>query len=191
MTHPRTSRRLAWLPNALTLGRLAALPVLAWVILRADGPTDAVAAWLFAAVGLTDLLDGFLARRLHAESAFGRLADPLADRLLVAVGLAGLLWLGRFHPAGPLLILGRDLVTIVGVAALKGKGVDVRVDFLGKSSSALVMAAVALGLLSTADWIDGLFWVSVGLSIIAFGHYALGILRALGAGRSTRISSRG
>lgn len=191
MTHPRSFRRLAWLPNALTIGRLAALPLVGWAILRADGPTDALAAWLFAAIGITDLLDGFLARRLHAESAFGRLADPLADRLLVAVGLAGLLWLGRFHPAGPLVILGRDVLTIVGVAALRGRGLDVRVDFLGKSSSALVMAAIALGLLSTAHWVDGLFWVSVGLSVIAFGHYVTGIVRGLGATGGTRISSGG
>ncbi|MCB0881199.1 MAG: CDP-alcohol phosphatidyltransferase family protein [Thermoleophilia bacterium] len=177
MTQTR-SHPLAWVPNALTVGRLAALPLLALMLWRADGPTDPASAWLFAAVGLTDLLDGYLARRWHAETAFGRVADPFADRMLVAVGLIGLILLDRFPAAGPLVILGRDAITMLAVVALARSGLDLRVDFLGKSSSALVMAATALALVSTADWIDGLFWVAVGLSLVAFGHYAVTASRA-------------
>lgn len=180
MTHTR-GHPLAWVPNALTVGRLAALPVLAWMLWRAEGPTDAASAWLFAAVGLTDLLDGHLARRWHAETAFGRVADPFADRMLVAVGLVGLILLDRVAAVGPLLILGRDAATVLAVVALARSGLDLRVDFLGKSSSALVMAATALAILSSAAWIDGLFWVAVGLSLIAFGHY---VATAAGAWRS-------
>ena len=174
---PRRSR-LFWLPNALTVGRLAALPVLVWALWRADGPTNAFAAWLFAGIGITDLLDGWLARRLDAETTFGRLADPFADRMVVAVGLIGLITLGRFAPWGPLVILGRDLLTVVAVVALRNSGLDVRVDLLGKASSALVMAATALALLSTATWITVLFWVAVALSIAAFANYVRTAARA-------------
>lgn len=163
---------LRWLPNALTVGRLAALPLLAWVLLAAEGPTSATAAWLFAGVAITDFIDGKLARALHAETAFGRLADPFADRMLVAVGLVGLILLDRMHPAGPLIVLVRDVATIGAVVAFRRSGLDLRVDMLGKTSSSLVMAAIALALLSTATWIDVMFWAGVVLSIVAFANYA-------------------
>ena len=92
--------RLAWLPNALTIARLAALPVLLVVLIRAEGPTSVPAAVIFGVVAATDFLDGLLARRLGAESRFGRIADPLADRLLVLVGLVGVILLDRLNPVG-------------------------------------------------------------------------------------------
>lgn len=169
---PRRPHPLHRLPNALTVGRLAALPLLVWVLLAADGPTSATAAWLFAGVAVTDFIDGKLARALHAETTFGRLADPFADRMLVAVGLVGLILLDRMHPAGPLIVLARDAATIAAVVAFRRSGLDLRVDMLGKTSSSLVMAAIALALLSTATWIDVMFWAGVVLSIVAFGNYA-------------------
>lgn len=182
---PAPARRphpLRWLPNALTVGRLAALPLLVWVLVAADGPTSATAAWLFAGVAITDFIDGKLARALHAETTFGRLADPFADRMLVAVGLVGLILLDRMHPAGPLIVLVRDAATIGAVVAFRRSGLDLRVDMLGKTSSSLVMAAIALALLSTATWIDVMFWAGVALSIVAFGNYARIAARQLRAG---------
>lgn len=163
------------------MARLLALPVLVVVLTRAEGPTDMVAAWLFAAIGITDLLDGFLARRLKAETGFGRLADPLADRLLVAVGLVGLVMLDRFPAVGPMIILGRDALSVAGATALSGRGLNLPVDVLGKTSSALVMASVALALLSTATWIDVLFWGAVALSILTFALYVRRTLMTLNA----------
>ena len=163
--------RLRWLPNALTLLRLAALPVLWAALARGRGPAPR-AAWLFAAIGLTDLADGMLARRLGAQSAFGRVVDPLADRLLVAVGLIGLVRRRRFRPLGPLVLLARDLASILGYVALRRRGVDVRVDGAGKASSALVMAATALALGWRRRWIDRLFGAAVAASMITFAGYA-------------------
>lgn len=186
---PAPARRphpLRWLPNALTVGRLLALPLLIWVLVDADGPTSATAAWLFAGVAVTDFIDGRLARAWHAETTFGRLADPFADRMLVAVGLVGLLLLDRMHPAGPLIVLVRDAITIGAVVAFRSSGLDLRVDMLGKTSSSLVMAAIALALLSTAAWIDALFWAGVALSLVAFGNY---VRIAAGQLRGTRPST--
>lgn len=165
------------LPNALTLLRLAAIPVLLGILVASDGPTSAAAAWLFGAVALTDLLDGYLARALGAESRFGRLADPLVDRMLVAVGLVGLILLDRFHPLGPALLLARDALSVAGFAYLARRGVALRVDRAGKASSGLAMVATGLALLSTATWIDVLFWVAVVASVASLVNYVRTVRR--------------
>lgn len=170
-TRPRKGHRLRWLPNALTLARAAGLPVLAVVVVAAEGPTSALAAYLFLAVGLTDYLDGALARRLGAESRFGRIADPLVDRMLVAVGLVGLIVLDRLSPAGPLLLMARDGLAVAGFALCARRGIDLRVDLPGKFSSALAMGATALAYLSEAAWIDVLFWLAVAVSFATLLNY--------------------
>ena len=141
---PQTARRFGWVPNALTVARLVALPLIVWMLAYDGGPTSAMAAWTFAAVAVTDFIDGRLARALHAESTFGRIADPFADRMLVAVGLIGIIAIGRMGPVGPLIILVRDLALIIGVVVLRNSGIDLRVDAFGKVSSFLVMAAIGL-----------------------------------------------
>ncbi|MFN8110586.1 MAG: CDP-alcohol phosphatidyltransferase family protein [Thermoleophilia bacterium] len=168
---------LHWLPNALTLARIAALPVLAWLILRQDGPTAPAAGWVFGGVAVTDFIDGRLARAWHAESTFGRLADPFADRLLVAMGLIGLITLHRMHPAGPVIVLARDALTVGAVVLLRNSGLDVRVDLLGKVSSATVMLGTGLALLSDARWIDVVFWLGVALSVAALANYVRTVIR--------------
>lgn len=179
------------MPNALTMGRLAALPIMASVLVDAAGPTSAKAAWLFAGIGMTDFVDGRLARALNAESTFGRLADPLADRLLVAVGLLGLIALHRLNPVGPLVVLFRDLVAVVGAIALRNRGLDLRVDKLGKTSSAIVMAGIALTMVSEAPWTDAVFWIGVVLSIAAFANYGRTVSRALAAPGTQAPSTSG
>ncbi|WP_217912814.1 CDP-alcohol phosphatidyltransferase family protein [Miltoncostaea marina] len=171
------------MPNALTVARLASLPVLVAILWRAEGPTAPWAALLFGVVGATDLLDGWLARRLRAESRFGRIADPLADRLLVLVGLVGVILLGRIHPAGPALIIARDLVIMAGFALLLRRGVEMRVDFAGKVSSALAMAGAGGAILLDALWVDVLFWAAVAMSLGTLAHYAVIAARRLRAAR--------
>lgn len=174
------------LPNAVTLARLAGLPVLLGLLLAADGPTSAAAAWLFAALATTDLLDGILARALDARTRLGRVLDPLVDRLLVAVGLVGILLLDRLHPSGPALLLARDALAVAGFAWMARRGRDPRVDAAGKASSALVMVAVGLALLADAAWIDGLFWAAVALSILTLVNYAARAPRAARAAAASR-----
>jgi phosphatidylglycerophosphate synthase len=85
------------------------------------------------------------------------------------------------------VILVRDLVVIAGVVAMRNTGREVRVDMLGKFSSFLVMAAVGLALLSTAKWIDVVFWIAVGLSVVTFANYVRTAVKALrGRGSSTQ-----
>jgi CDP-diacylglycerol--glycerol-3-phosphate 3-phosphatidyltransferase len=186
--------RLRWLPNALTVARLAALPVLAVVLARADGPTEPAAAWLFAAICATDFVDGRLARALDAESRFGQLADPLADRLVIAVGLVGLIALDRVHWVGPALILARDAISIAAFVVFARRGVQLTVDMPGKVASSLAMIATALALLTASAWADALFWAAVAASVLTFANYArtarrLDALRAQAAGEGSAPDS--
>lgn len=80
---PRPMPARAWVPNALTVARLALGPVIFWLVLAGTGPSLAVGAILFASCGILDKLDGWLARRLGSVSAFGILWDPIADKVLI------------------------------------------------------------------------------------------------------------
>lgn len=171
--------RLRWLPNALTIARLAALPVLLVVLIRAPGPTSVTAAIIFGVVGATDILDGALARALNAETRFGRLADPFADRLLVGVGLVGIILLDRIHWTAPAILIARDVILVAGFVALARRGVEMRVDMAGKASSALTMFATGGCILFDAPWLDVTMWVAVAVALATFAHYVRLAARAL------------
>lgn len=183
---PAAASRWRWLPNALTLSRLAALPVLMVVLIRADGPTSVPAAVIFGVVAATDFLDGILARRLGAESRFGRIADPLADRLLVLIGLVGVILLDRLNPAGPAILIARDVLIVAAFAWLLRRGIEMRVDMAGKVSSALAMAATGGALLLDQAWVDVLFWAAVALAVATLLNYSREAGQALrAAGRAS------
>ena len=81
------SPQLAQIPNALTLFRLALIPPFVVLILQSGGRLQWAAGVIFLIAGITDQVDGFLARRWHVESAFGKIADPLADRLMIGIAV--------------------------------------------------------------------------------------------------------
>ena len=95
---------LAQLPNALTILRLALIPVFVGLIVAAD-EANWPAAIVFGVAGVTDQIDGFLARRWRVESAFGKIADPLADRLMIDAAAVILLVTGRLPWVASLVIL--------------------------------------------------------------------------------------
>jgi CDP-diacylglycerol--glycerol-3-phosphate 3-phosphatidyltransferase len=171
-TSPHSGTRLLWLPNAITIGRLAGLPVLLAVLITAEGPTSGLAAAIFAVLGVSDLVDGYLARRLGAESRFGRIADPLADRLLVLVALAGLLLLDRIAPWGPAVLIAREVIVIGGFAALLRYGIEMRVDLAGKISSALTMVGAGGAIWLDEAWVDGIFWAAVAVALATLANYS-------------------
>ena len=186
-TTPPRPVRLGWLPNALTLLRLAALPVLLVVLLRAPGPTSGWGAAIFGVVAATDLLDGYLARRLGAETRFGRIADPLADRLLVGVALIGVIALGEINWVAPMILIVRDVLTVAGFAWLLGRGIEMRVDMAGKVSSALTMVAAGAAILFDQPWVPVLMWLAVALALATLANYLLIAGRAL---RADDVSTR-
>ena len=108
---------------------------------------------LFGAAGITDQIDGFLARRWHVESAFGRIADPLADRLLIDVTVI-LLWHVDRLPWVALLIPARDVALMLATPLAVGRGYRFEVNFLGKVATWVLYASLALVMLTPAgtDW---------------------------------------
>ena len=169
---PTRPRWVLQLPNAITVTRLAAIPLVLIFALRTSGNVSKTAGWTFAAVAFTDFVDGRLARALHAESRFGALADPLCDRLLVASGIVALLALDRFSVWGPVALLVRDLLAVAGFGLMASKGMDPRVDLPGKISSGLVMVAVPIAMGYRTWWADALFWLALAGSILSFVNYA-------------------
>src|SRR5881398_2275741 len=123
---------LQQLPNALTIGRLALIPVFVVLMLAADGGHSWPAGIVFAVAGVTDQIDGFLARRWNVESSFGRIADPLADRLLIDAAVI-LLWHAGRLPWVALAIPVRDVLLVAGYRPAVERGYTFEVNLLGKA----------------------------------------------------------
>lgn len=173
---------LAQLPNALTLARLLLVPVyvlLMWAV--AEEGTSWAAAVVFATAGITDQLDGWLARRWRVESAFGRVADPLADRLMIDAAVI-MLWLaGRLPWPALALILVRDVLLVAGYRLLVPHGLDLSVNFLGKLATWILYASLALMMVTRAgtDWPLWLFWTGLALALVAGVQYGITAARRL------------
>jgi CDP-diacylglycerol--glycerol-3-phosphate 3-phosphatidyltransferase len=165
---------LAQLPNALTVARLALIPVFVVLLLAADGGRSWPAAIVFGVAGVTDQVDGFLARRWRVESAFGRFADPLADRLMIDAAVILLLLADRL-PWIALVIPARDLVALLGTPLLLGRGYEFRVNLLGKTATWLLYASLAFVMVTDrgTDWPLWIFWTGVGLAVASLAQYAL------------------
>jgi CDP-diacylglycerol--glycerol-3-phosphate 3-phosphatidyltransferase len=169
------------IPNALTILRFAAIPVFVWLFLDAGDDAAWGAGVFFAAAALTDQLDGYLARRWHVESAFGKVADPLADRLMIVVAVV-LLWLeGRLPLAGMLVVLARDLVLVLGYKLVVPRGYDFEVSFLGKLATWVLYASLCFVIVTAkgTDWPLVLFWIGVALAVAAAAEYVLRARRTL------------
>lgn len=102
---------LRFIPNALTIARIAVVPPLVWLLFVGEFKW-ALALAVFA--GLSDLLDGWLARRYNWQSRFGSLTDPLADKLLMVAGYVTLGWLGELPVWLVVLVISRDGVIVFG-----------------------------------------------------------------------------
>jgi CDP-diacylglycerol--glycerol-3-phosphate 3-phosphatidyltransferase len=118
-------------PNALTVARIAMVPLVAWLLIENAGESM-LAALLFAAASLSDAYDGYLARRWRVESVFGALTDPFADKLLVLASLGALAAAGRVPWWIFALIGARELWVTVLRAQARRQGVVIAAGPLGK-----------------------------------------------------------
>jgi CDP-diacylglycerol--glycerol-3-phosphate 3-phosphatidyltransferase len=174
---------LTQLPNALTIARLLLIPLFILLMLvDADQGYSWPAALVFAAAGITDQIDGWLARRWHVESAFGKVADPLADRLMIDAAVV-MLWVeDRLPWVALVIILGRDLLLVGGYKLVVPRGYDFSVSFLGKLATWVLYASLALMMVTRAgtDWPLWLFWIGVGLAVAAAALYVAKARREVG-----------
>jgi CDP-diacylglycerol--glycerol-3-phosphate 3-phosphatidyltransferase len=152
------------LPNSLTLFRVACIPVLVLLLFFPHKATSFLAALVFALASISDLLDGFVARRQKLVTTFGKFLDPLADKLIVSAALIMLIPLGRAPAWMVVVIVGRELA-ITGLRSMAvSEGRVISADELGKKKMVFQIVAI-LGLL--------LHYEYFGINLHAVGMFFL------------------
>src|SRR6478609_6193522 len=170
------------LPNALTVLRILLVPVVVVALLDETPNGDAIAAGVFALAALTDTLDGYIARQRDAVTTFGKLMDPIADKLLVAASLIALVSLDRLAAWIAMVIIAREFaVTGLRLVAAE-QGVVIQASWLGKLKTVLQVAAIIC--LIAVDpaplGVDLLVYAAVAVTVISGIDYFFGFKRMLG-----------
>src|SRR4051812_32313046 len=178
------------LPNALTIMRIVLVPIFAVAFVLPGDPARMIAFFVFALAGVSDWLDGFAARKLKAGSDFGRMLDPIADKVLVGVALmmlvaegdirqfnltTGLHSLLRLVPA--LIILSREILVSGLREFLAGTRVSVPVTAIAKFKTAVQM--IAIGAMILTPLADRFFPGLPAMSYAAIAYTLLWIAAAL------------
>jgi CDP-diacylglycerol--glycerol-3-phosphate 3-phosphatidyltransferase len=181
MSTPAVAPPLTQLPNALTILRLALIPVFVVLVLQSDEGESMAAAVVFGIAALTDQIDGYLARRWHVESEFGKYADPLADRLMIDAAVV-LLWLaGRLPWIALAIIVVRDIILVGGSRYAIRRGYVFEVSLFGKAATWILYASLFFMLLTPdgTDWPLWLFWAGLGLAVVAGALYVRTVWRTI------------
>jgi CDP-diacylglycerol--glycerol-3-phosphate 3-phosphatidyltransferase len=172
---------LAQLPNALTIARLCLIPVFVALMLSAEGGHSWAAGIVFGIAGVTDQVDGYLARRWRVESDFGRVWDPLADRLMIDAAVIMLYIADHMPLAGLLVIIGRDVLLMLGYKAIAPQGYRLEVNLIGKAATWLLYAGIGFLLVTprSTHWPYWIFWSGLALALVAGVLYVIGAWREL------------
>jgi cardiolipin synthase (CMP-forming) len=161
------------LPNLISLGRLLLVPLAIWLIL---GGRYGVAFWVFVAAGVSDALDGFIAKRFDRRTRLGALLDPVADKALlvsvyVTLGLAHQLWTSLV-----ILVVFRDVMIVGGFLLIQAIAAPKHYDplYISKINTGLQIALVAfvlarLGLGTASSMVDGLLSLAVAVTTVLSG----------------------
>ena len=166
-------------PNAIGFVRLALVPVFLVVALSSDNGPDATAFVIFAVIAWSDYLDGLAARLTGQYSRLGALLDPLTDRLLVVSGVL-VAWRFELLPRWALAMLAaRELFMLVLTELALRRGVDLKLNMLGRWAVWPVMSALALSLIVESWLIDAILYVGVGMTLAATVLYVQDGLRRL------------
>jgi CDP-diacylglycerol---glycerol-3-phosphate 3-phosphatidyltransferase len=174
------------IPNVLTVLRILAVPVIVVALLDETPNGDALAAAVFALAAVTDGLDGYIARRRQEITTFGKLMDPLADKLLIVAALVSLVSLDRLAAWVAMVIIARELA-VTGLRAVAAeRGVIISASWLGKVKTALQVGAVV----SLIIWnpapvaVDVLVYVAVAVTVISGADYFFGLRRRIAEQRA-------
>jgi cardiolipin synthase len=182
--------RLTSIPNMLTVARLVLVPVIALALIAQDTAPRWIPLALFLVAAVTDYFDGAIARSTRQTSIFGKVFDPIADKLLICGTLLALAWLGELP--GPaivpaLLILWREMLVAGLRDFVAGAQARLPVSPLAKWKTAVQMAAVGALLaapattfavaLSTAGVV--LLWLAAALSLYTGLAYGLAVARLM------------
>jgi cardiolipin synthase len=178
-------------PNAISFARLLCVPV--YLVLLFGRDNRAAAAWLLGALGMTDWVDGYLARRFDQVSELGKLLDPFADRLTLLVGIGTILWLGAAPTWIAVAALAREAAVSTAGLVLGAMGArTVSVTWWGKTGTFLLYFAFPMWLgststLSYAPFLGALAW-GFALPGLASAYYAA--YQYVGIGRRSLADAR-
>ncbi|MBA3300531.1 MAG: CDP-diacylglycerol--glycerol-3-phosphate 3-phosphatidyltransferase [Thermoleophilaceae bacterium] len=185
------------LPNSLTLMRILLVPVLVVALLVESPNGSTIAAVVFALAAITDGLDGYIARSRESITTFGKVMDPIADKLLIAAALISLVSLDRVAAWVAMVVIAREFA-VSGLRIFAGaQRVVIPASQLGRAKTiaqvAMVMALIAAS--DTGDWwVQALVYLAVAITLISGVDYFLNVSRrieeAADARRATRRSGR-
>jgi CDP-diacylglycerol---glycerol-3-phosphate 3-phosphatidyltransferase len=174
------------LPNLLTVLRIMLVPVLVVALLGNTPAGDVLAAVVFAAASLTDFVDGWLARTRGSITTFGKLMDPLADKLLIVGALLSLVSLHRLEGWVAMVIIARELaVTVLRVGATQ-LGVVMAASILGKLKTCLQIAAIlaVIAVHGSPLWVSLLLYAAVAVTVLSGLDYFFGLRRRIQQART-------
>ena len=160
----------ARIPNALTVGRIVITPVMVVALSVDTRQGDYIAAAIFAIASITDFIDGYLARRADVISSFGKLMDPIADKLLVIGALIPLVLRDRLPWwVAAVIILREVLVTVTRMRVKRRGGEVIAAAQLGKLKTVVQLWAILLVILfdPTPLWVDLVVWAAVILTVVS------------------------
>ncbi len=165
--------------NMVTVARIAATPV--FVVMVAGGDPAWLTFWVGFAIGITDFLDGYLARRQGATRS-GAFLDPLADKVLVLGGMVALAVNGQFHWAPVVIIMGRELAISVYRSRVGRQGISVPATRAAKWKTFVQLWAIGFALIPPiaqhSHWVaTTTLWVSVALTVWTGISYLWGARR--------------
>ena len=183
-------------PNVLTMMRLVLIPVFVIVFFNTPRDQDKIAALVvFAVASITDMFDGMLARKLNQITDFGKLFDPLADKVMVVTALVCQAVIGVFPWTAIIIVAAKELIMLLGGMFMLGKGVVVYSNYVGKTAQVFFIASLLLSFFHpsleagtfrifglTPDLF--LLWITVALSLTALVVYAVGSAKQLKDKRS-------
>ena len=154
------------LPNAITIARILAVPLMIWLIVSGE---YLAAVWVFVLAGISDGVDGFIAKRFGLQTELGAYLDPLADKLLLVSIFVSLGMLRVLPPWVVILVVSRDVLIVGGVLLAKMMNQSVRVQplLLSKLNTAaqIALAGIVLAVLGFGLRGDGL--VLFGSALVA------------------------
>ncbi|MGI8731160.1 MAG: CDP-diacylglycerol--glycerol-3-phosphate 3-phosphatidyltransferase [Solirubrobacteraceae bacterium] len=170
------------LPNVLTVLRILLVPVLVVALLSETDNGDLLAAFVFGLASLTDAMDGYLARARNAITTFGKLMDPIADKLLIIAALVALVSLDRVAAWVAMVIIARELTVTVTRMQATQQGVVIAAGWWGKAKTIVQVAAIfcliAFGVPSPI-WVDALVYGAVAITVVSGVDYFFGLRRVL------------
>lgn len=164
-----------YIPNILTVLRLVVIPVMAYFMILKEWVISLV---IFVLAEITDVVDGYIARKFRATSNFGKLADPLADKLLQLTALLLLSTGGRIPMLFFNILCVKELAMIIGALFFLKKDVVVYSNWIGKAASAIIFAGIVLSFLniSVAEY---LLWAGLAVSFTAGAFYLIRFLKQM------------